>query len=178
MLEKMRAPSTAMVAAIGVAVLALMLFLVYSQVMALKTARQAVADEQGAYAAARQRLQELILIKDNASVMEEKLRRYEHMLPNTPDENTLIDMLGNYGSASGTKLLSVRFGAREDRGEYTEMPVEIAYEGRYHDLLELLAQLQSGERALRIEAVKIGRGRDDLPRVRVDIDASAFFVPR
>lgn len=159
---------------LGVLALAAMAFLLYTQYGALNAARDAAAGEQVAVARARARLAELKQAKEQAAALEERLAAFDRLLPAEPDEDVLITDLQNEADRSGTRLLQIRYEKRVPRAGCTEMPFRIAFEGRYHGLLALLAELQDGPRAVRIDEVKIGKGRGELPQIRAEIAASAF----
>lgn len=159
---------------LGVVALGLMVFLIYVQVGALREAREAAAAERAALARAKGQLSMLLDMRDNAPLYEARLAAAERLIPREPDENRLVRDLQSAAGLANTELLQVRFEERVAREGFVEMPVKIAFQGRYHGLLDILEGLEGGARAVRVDEVKVGRGREGLPQIRADITAAAF----
>ncbi|MDI6709558.1 MAG: type 4a pilus biogenesis protein PilO [Bacillota bacterium] len=153
---------------------AAVVFLLSSQVRALNTARGMVAEEQAGFARAEARLQDLIRAKDRAADLEKQFNQSNRLLPPEPDENVLIADLQAESDRAGIHFLQIRFEQRMSRQSYIEMPFKGTFEGRYHNLLSLLAALREGPRALRIDEVKVLQGPMGPPQIRAEITASAF----
>ena len=163
-------------AVLGLAALVLAGVITYYQFGALKDVRAAVAEERLAVARVQAHLRDLEQTKEQAAQLEQRLKLLESMMPAAPDEDRLIAVMRDYADSSGMELQQVRFKERAAREGYHEMPVEITFEGRYNELLYLLSDLQAGQRALRIDELKVGKGRQELPELKADIIASAFYA--
>ena len=174
-LEKKKTQQTILSAVLGVAILACMLFLLYNQTNALKEARVQVEQEESAYKQEEGRLSYLIGLSRQAPELEQRKAKCEQLIPPLPNENLLITGIQGLADKSKTDLLQVRFEKRISKQDYEEMPVKLIFEGRYHGLLVLLDNMQNWNRALRIDEVKVGRGRDDLPQIKAEITAAAFY---
>lgn len=162
-------------AVLGVVALGLMVFLVHAQLSALGEVRETVAVEQMKLVQTENRLNFLIGIRAQAPVWETRLAVAERLLPGKPKESWLVDDLQRVADRSNIELLQIRFESRVETGQgYVEMPVKLAFQGRYQELLALLGNLQNGQRAIRVSEVRVDRGREGLPQIRADITASAF----
>ncbi|MGC7847692.1 type 4a pilus biogenesis protein PilO [Desulforudis sp. 1088] len=153
-----------------------MLFLLYLQFGALRAARDAVTEERMALARDQTRVQQLIKMKADAVGVQEQLNRLERMMPAEPDEDVLLADLQAAAEAAGLCLRQVRFEERVTGQGYVEMPFKLALEGRYSEVLDLLAGLRDGPRAVRIEELKLARLNEDSSEIRADIAASAFYA--
>ena len=162
---------------IVVALLAILglLFLLCQQVTALGQARAQVAEEQTLLDQARTRLQVLKQLKNRAPELEGQKATLRMRLPADPGEDALISELQSYADLAGMRFLLIRFGERRPGDGYVEMPMTIAFEGRYHQLLDLLVHLQESDRAIRIDELKVSQGQKALPELVVTIGASAFY---
>jgi Tfp pilus assembly protein PilO len=174
-LEKKKSQRTIISVVLGVAILACMIFLLYNQTSTLQEVRAQVEQEEIALQQEEARLLNLIALSKQASELEERKARAEALLPPLPKENTLITGMLDLGVTSKTDLLQVRFGERIPQQGYDEMPINLTFEGRYHGLLILLDNLQNWQRNVRIDEVKIGKGKDDYPWVKADLTAAAFY---
>jgi len=151
-------------------------FLLYDQFNKLNAVKDIAATEKVEMQNARAELERLKEIKEQEPQMQEQLALLERLMPVQPDENILITDINAVSQDSYTHLMQIRFEQRGVRENYTEMPFKIVFEGQYHGLLELLGSLQAGERAVRINEVKVGKGKEELPQIKAEIAASAFFT--
>lgn len=163
---------------LGILVLALLLLLVYNQYGNIKEARARVAGEQEALAKIRAHLVELEQLREQAPVLERRLAMFERQMPSEPNEDMVIKSIGDYAEATGPQVLKISFKQRVNKDLYTEMPVDMVFEGHYQELLQLLYYLQNGQRAIRIETLRIGQGNEDIFVLTADISATTFFAPR
>lgn len=163
-------------AALGCALLGLVVFLLYNQVSAFQEAKDMLIAEQAGVASTRARLLELTRVKEQAAGLREQLALYNKILPAEPAEDLLITEINNAAEKTGMHFLQIRFEQRVVKNDYVEMPFRVTFEGRYQALLDLLAELQHGPRALRVDNIKIGEGSAKLPWIKVEIAASAFYI--
>ncbi|MEW6276901.1 MAG: type II secretion system protein GspM [Bacillota bacterium] len=160
---------------LGVLALGCMLFLIFVQVNALRAAQDAAAGEKAALARDQARLQQLSRLKEQAPLLRAQLARAERLLPAAPAEAALLNDIKDAANKSGARVVQIRFENRAAKQGYVEMPLKVTFEGRYQGLLNLLAELRAGPRALRVDGVKIGKGEQELPSIKAEITASAFY---
>jgi Tfp pilus assembly protein PilO len=161
---------------LGIAAVVLMGYLIYTRFNALGIAREEKNQEETALAQAEVRLQQLQYLQEQEQVLRYNLEEAERMLPPEDQENVLISELKVQASRSGLNLQQIRFQDRSSGPGLVEMPFQTVFEGRYSGFLELLNDLQHGPRVLRIYGIKIGKGRQELPYLRMEVTASAFYV--
>lgn len=166
---------TVITVVLGVAILACMIFLLYHQINTLKEARAVVEQEQISLQKEESRLNYLIQLSKQADELEQRKKYLAELVPPLPNENLLITGIQGLADQSDTDFLQVRFENRIYKEGHEEMPVILTFEGRYHGLLTLLDNMQTWNRALRINEVKVTRGRDDLPQIQAEIKAAAFY---
>ena len=167
-----------LIVVLGVVALVLAVLLLYNQWGNLQTAREAVKEERQAVARLQVYIQEMEQASKNIEELEARYALVELMMPADPDENIVINTLRSYAEATGAKFLKVTFKDRVSKEEYTEMPVELVFEGSYSELLQLLEYLQAGQRAMRVDSLKVSKPRQDATIIKADITASAFYAPR
>ncbi|HHW28247.1 MAG TPA: type 4a pilus biogenesis protein PilO [Syntrophomonadaceae bacterium] len=160
---------------LGIAILACMIFLLYHQINALKEAQAVVEEKQVILQKEQSRINYLIQLSKQAEQLEQRKKYLAELIPSLPNENLLITGIQGLADQSNTDFLQVRFNERIAQKGYEEMPVVLTFEGRYHGLLSLLDNMQSWNRALRINEVKVTRGRNDLPQIKAEITATAFY---
>lgn len=174
-LEKKKSQRTIIIVVLGVAILACMIYLLYNQTATLQEARDQVEQEEIALQREEANLLNLVALSKQAPELEERKAIAEALLPPLPKENTLLTGIQDLGDKSETDLLQVRFGERIPHQGYDEMPINLTFEGRYHGLLKLLDNLQNWQRNVRIDEVKIGKGKGDYPQVKADLTVAAFY---
>jgi Tfp pilus assembly protein PilO len=148
--------------------------LIQSQVHALAYAMNAAANEQLAIAQAEARLQILLQYKANESILKERMARAERLIPVEAAEGTLVKDIQATADLANTKFVQVRFDKYIPGQEYTTIPLQISFEGRYQGLLVLLDSLRDRSRAVRVDEIRIGQGNQALPQIKADIKANAF----
>ncbi|NMA63779.1 MAG: type 4a pilus biogenesis protein PilO [Syntrophomonadaceae bacterium] len=176
MLRKEVSPGNLLLLLLGVASVVLMGYLVYTQFNALGMAREEKNQEKTALARAETRLQQLQCLQEQGQELQHNLAEAERMLPPEDQENVLISELKIWAGSSGLNLQQIRFQNRSSGQGLVEMPFQTVFEGRYSGFLELLNDLQYGPRALRVDGIKIGKGRQELPYLRMEVTASAFYM--
>ncbi|MFY9272573.1 MAG: type 4a pilus biogenesis protein PilO, partial [Thermacetogeniaceae bacterium] len=141
----------------------------------LKEAREVVEQEQITLKKEQSRLNYLIQLSKQAEELEQRKKYLAELIPPLPDEDLLITGIQGLADQSNTDFLQVRFENRIAKEGYEEMPVILTFEGRYHGLLTLLDNMQTWNRVLRINEVRVSSGRDDLPQIQAEIKAAAFY---
>ena len=170
-------PNQTLLVLAGILAAILIAFLLYKQIFALKNARAVLEKEKMTYQKAQTMLQDLKETEKQAEFLEDKLEKYGLMLPEKPDENVLISGLDICADESGVYLQQIHFGSRLAKDGYTEMPLVLVLEGRYNDILTFLKAIQKeGQRAIRIDRIKMSKGQEEQTLVRADIGARAFFI--
>ncbi|HIE12584.1 MAG TPA: hypothetical protein EYP63_04025 [Desulfotomaculum sp.] len=166
---------TILTAVLGVIALGLMLFLLYIQVTAYQETRQAIGEEIAAIKEVEVRLAELKRLAQQAEELEGRKASLDRLIPLQPEEDQLIEEIKEMAVTSGVRFLEVRFEEPVDKEGYIEMPLEMAFEGRYHDLLLLLAALEEGPRALRLDEIKVSHAGGCAAEIKADLDATVFY---
>lgn len=169
------APREFLTVVLGVIALACMIFLIFSQLGSLRETKKAVSAEKLAIVNAERQLQLLQELREMGPAFTQRLAYVENLVPAQPAEGDIIAYLEKLAQRAGTRLVQLRFERRVAAGGYTEMPLLLTFEGRFHEVMDLLTALKTGRRAVRLDAVKLGQGRDELPNIRVDIAACAFY---
>lgn len=174
-LEKKASQQTILAVLLGIIILAGMAFLLYNQNNALHEAREQVEQEKLACRQAEARLTDLIKLSKEAPALEERKINYEQLIPADPGENLLITGIQGLADKSNTHFLGIKFDKRISKDGYEEMPIQLTFEGRYHGLLMLLDNIPKWNRAVRINEVKVLKGKEELPQIKADISAAAFY---
>lgn len=175
-LTRLRLTQDRLIILLGAAAVALMIVLILLQLGTLRDTREAVADEQVALSQKRARLEQLRELERKGPEFLERLAAVERLIPDQPQEDALLIYLSEIAERTDTSFVQARFAARVNAGGggYVKMPLSIIFEGRYHGFLELLDGLRDGERTIRVDDVRISRGREPLPKIRADISAHTF----
>lgn len=159
----------------GAVIVAVLIFLIAVEIGNYRRGCAGVAQERAAVAREEARLRHLITLSREADLLQERLDRYERLIPDRPLQPAVIRDLQAIAEQSRTTFVEVEFDRQVPRTGYVEVPLKLAYEGRNEGLLALLSNLQGWQRAIRIDGVKVGKGRGDYPVVVAEIDASIFF---
>lgn len=158
----------------GIIIIIIALSGVYFQYKKLSSAREDLAFEEKQLEAAINKLDFLIELEDNAPELQSQLTAFNMAVPSEPGRNQLVRKIHNASGSDG-RITEVQFDERIEHEDYQEIPVFVAYEGRYFGLINLLASLKQDQRFFRIDSLDISQGREGQPNIRVDISMSAFY---
>lgn len=157
------------------AILAVMMLAVYAQWGMIRDARADIELERAALARVEAEVRAKQELQARLPALEARLAAGFRSLPVQPNESALLAELERVGNQAGLRSLQVRFGARTAGAGYTEMPLTITFEGRYHGLLFFLDRLGAAGRAVRVNGVNINKAGTDPSEIRVEIRASTFY---
>jgi Tfp pilus assembly protein PilO len=97
------------------------------------------------------------------------------MIPVEPGEESLIREIYHLAGDAGLRVTEIRFGTRTEGGEYFIMPLVIIMEGGFQGLLKILSDLRTGNRAIRVDGVRVST-QERATEVRIVISANAFYA--
>lgn len=155
----------------------IILLLIYKQAGTWHTLQQQLDTEQTALSQAEVQLQSLKQLASQAANLQAQLQQLENTLPTEPKEDFLVKELQRQAYNSGMKLMQIKFNQYQTKKDYTEIPFNFALEGKFSGLEYFLQELQQGPRTVVIRELKVSREDEGAPVVRVDLVASAFYVP-
>ncbi len=158
-----------------IAVLALGFF-IYRQVGIRADLLESIEVEEANVAAAKTRLDYLQDLAARSDEMEESLEIMSRLIPDEPLEDELIVQLSAEAEAVDIGLIQIRFDERSEGEGYVEMPINLSFEGRYLQAIELLKSLADSERGIRIDDIRMGRGSEDLPFLSITVRGSVFYA--
>ncbi|MBS4030498.1 MAG: type 4a pilus biogenesis protein PilO [Clostridiales bacterium] len=154
------------------------LMLILMQFNSLNEGKARLAEEEQLLALAQTRLQSMIQLKEQSDEMEEKLELLTQLLPGSPAEDDLIVDLQSGADLSDMGLFQIRFGERVSKEGYQEMPLNLVFEGSYHEILHLLDYLNAYERAIRVDELRLDPPRAESAKMSVNLRASAFYAAK
>lgn len=150
--------------------------LLHQQLLLWREARQVMEVEQSRLAAARAKWQSVAALQRRAEDAGRQQLALGRLLPEEMGESSLLRYLQQLAEDAGLELQEVRFGQPVQRDGYMETALETSWQGRYSGLFSLLCTLQhSGQRAVRLDEIKLERGRADLPQLRAQLSGAVFY---
>lgn len=147
-------------------------FLIYVQVGMNRALKEAALTEQRQLAQAQVKLARYQQLRDHAPVYRAQLAVLKRMIPAAPGEEALIREIYYLADDAKLRVTEIRFGNRVEKDAYIELPLVITLEGRYQGLLKTLSHLRSGDRAIRVDDLRVS---NITAGVRVTISANAFY---
>ena len=148
--------------------LVVMLFLIINQLGALNDAQDRVSEESDALNLANIRLGQLVELRQRGPEFVNYWETLEQLIPAEAGEADLIISLDRMARNAGIELTEVRFDERGHTDEYVEVPLQISFRGEFRSFLEIIQNLQEGNRAFRIENI-------NLDGERLDLNLKAFY---
>ncbi len=151
-------------------------FFIYRQVMIRADLLDEIEIERGEFARLQTRLAYLEDLRDRSDELEESLDVMALLIPEKPLEDELIVHLNDEAEAVGLDFIQIRFDERAEEDGYMEMPINLSFEGRYLQAIELLKSLAESERGIRIDDIRMGRGTEELPVLNITVRGSVFYA--
>lgn len=164
-----------LVIVLAVLLVILSAFLIYMQYNTLVDLRAEVEEEELLLNAARARLNRLIEHRNNAPEYEMRLEYARRMIPGEPGEDAMLRYIQRLANDYGLRAVDIRFANRSVQDDFTTMPMTITIEGSYPDLQRVLRQLRDGNRAVRVDDIRISRAGGAGSQLRVTLSAATFY---
>lgn len=164
-----------MVIALAVLVVVLSAVLIYVQANTLSDLREQVEEEEIAVLTAQTRLNTLMQHRNNAEEYEQRLRDAKRKIPDQAGEEEILRYIHRLADNNDLKAVEIRFGGRSEAEGYIAMPLSITLEGGFQDTRILLRQLRNGDRAIRVDDIRLNRMGDAGASLRINISANAFY---
>ncbi len=163
---------------IGLAALAFItgLALIYLQYNALSSLRADLEQEELAVDTAQANLNRLLSHRDRAPEYEERLAYARGKFPRTAREDEVLRYMQRLLNENNLKAFDISFENRIEEDGYTVMPLALNLEGDYSGTMNFLAQLRSGNRAVRVEEITL-RKAENGPKLIISLSASTFYRP-
>jgi type IV pilus assembly protein PilO len=107
--------------------------------------------------------------------LEEKLKEAVAQLPNEKEIPDLIDSISEAGRDAGLKILLFKPMGEVPRGFYSEVPVNMAVEGRYESIFLFADEVAKLPRIVNIGAIKVDAPQKELTSQTPTLEARLFF---
>ncbi|MDO9574725.1 MAG: type 4a pilus biogenesis protein PilO [Candidatus Contubernalis sp.] len=152
----------------------LMIFLIFLQYDLLKDQQQVVEGFKLELKEAELKLEHLQDLKERSYLYYEQLDSLKKMIPNEAEESWILDYLERVSIKSGTKLNLTKFSQRISKSGCTEIPLIITLQGSYSSLTAFLEMIEQGERAFRIDGIKINKDEESSSSIKAEVFVTAF----
>ena len=150
--------------------------LIYFQATNLSNLREEVESEEIALNEATAVLNRRLEHKRNASVYQQKYDWLKLKIPDKPEEEEILRYFDYLSEEYDLIISNISFGGRgtNQEGGYIQMPLTIAVEGRYRNLVGFFDHLHRGDRAIRIDNITMTVASAETVQLRISLTANAF----
>jgi Tfp pilus assembly protein PilO len=141
----------------------------------MKAIRQAKAAQSLAIAKGADHSKQLHLMKEQLQELQEKLANYE---ANIPEQNTFGDFLGSIAdlmNENNLKEQEITPGEEIRANKFNCIPVTMRCKGKLVQIFELYRQMQTLDRIVRIEEVKLSNDKDFSGQVSMETKAFIYY---
>jgi len=160
---------------LAVALLAAGCLLIYFQLSANRVLREEAVFEQQQIALAQAQLARYRQLRQNAPAFRRQLEDLRRLIPGAPGEEALIRAVYYLADDAGLRVTEIRFDSRVEAEMYTQMPLVLTLEGGYQGLLQTLHSLRAGDRAIRVDELRVSGRPDGAAGVQIILSANAFY---
>jgi Tfp pilus assembly protein PilO len=149
--------------------------LIYVQYNAWIDVKEEIRLEEEALDLAVIQLARLARYRDNAPEYEQRLAVAKGLIPAYPKEDELIRYIYRIAEETDMSVNDIRFENRSVTDQYTIMPISLNIEGGYQQLRRFLNYLYYGERAIRVNNIRISKSSGEESNIVVTLSAAAFY---
>ncbi|MBW6464683.1 MAG: type 4a pilus biogenesis protein PilO [Firmicutes bacterium] len=149
--------------------------LIYIQYNAWSDLKEEIRLEEEELDLAMIRLARLTRYRENAPEYEHRLAVAKALIPDYPGEDELISYIYRVAEDSDMTVNDIRFENRSATEQYTIMPLSINIEGGYQELRRFLSNLYYGERAIRVNNIRISSSSGAETSISVTLSVAAFY---
>lgn len=134
------------------------------------------AAENSALEMEKVKLEQLEMLTEKDSAIAAYVNTCQKMMPSTPEESILLEYIQNAASEVMANIAQIRFDERAPGEKYTAMPLNISFEGKYTDLVNLLGKLRNGDRAIRVDGINVALAENNTQTIKAEISGKAFYL--
>ncbi|HHY60819.1 MAG TPA: type 4a pilus biogenesis protein PilO [Clostridia bacterium] len=159
----------------GLAVVAVLVFALIMQFNLWHSLQGNVAVTEQQLAQLEERLQRLHLLQQGEEEMRQQLELLIEMLPAEVTEQELLREIHRAAWASGCQVHEIRFGEVVQHERYAEIPLTLALEGGFGELVRWLEQLRGAPKIYRVQELSIQSSSGN-GLLRADVQMSSFYI--
>ncbi|NLL18950.1 MAG: type 4a pilus biogenesis protein PilO [Clostridia bacterium] len=122
-----------------------------------------------------QRLQRLYLLREQEEELVKQLEMINNEIPDYIDEQELIREFQKTALTTGCQISEFRFKDLVHQDRYKEIPFNLALEGQFAGLMELLNSVNKTAKLYRIHELSFQSSPGD-GVIRADLEMSSFYI--
>lgn len=164
-----------MIYVLAALVFVLSFILLYTQYSNLRNLKEQEAQEEIALEEARLKLALHMSHLEKADEYALRLDYAKQMIPEEASEDALLKYLTRTALEYNLFPAEVRFGPREENEHFVKMPFNLVAEGGFQEVRQFLKHLYGGERAVRVDEIRITRLEEGPYSTHVNLTAAAFY---
>ncbi len=151
--------------------------LLFYQVNNLQELNREIEEEEIALEQTRALLAQRKSYQENAPEYREMIRQFRILIPEQPEEDSILRYFGYLAEEYDLRLDNLNFGDRDPNPDqnYIGMPLSITLEGNFSSLISFLNHLYRGQRAIRVDDISISSTGEAPANIRISIIAYAFY---
>lgn len=158
----------------AVVILMIIVFAVFRIVHINETVKSIDQEEQ-AYQDNTAKLNQLMLISKKEDEFKQAISVMSNLIPDKANDFGIINQIQDLEKKLDTNFIKIEFADKVVNKNINVMPFDLSFKGQYLSLVQLIKDMSSGERLIRIDEVDISQGDSIANTVNVEIKARAFF---
>lgn len=111
--------------------------------------------------------------EEEIAVLENELRLAVRQLPSSKELPGLLTDISTLGKKSGLEFNAFRPQGEKDRGFYAEVPIEIEFEGRYHQVAVFFDRIAKLDRIVNVGDLRMGVHREEMDGTTLKVSGRA-----
>ena len=159
----------------GTVVILLIILFATFRIVHIKETIASIDQEEQAYKENTAKLNQLMLISKKEEEFKQAISTMNGLIPDQADDYDIINKINNISSELDTNFIQIEFADRVVNNNINVMPFSLSFKGRYLSLIQLISDISSVERLIRIDDIDISQNDSVANSINVEIKARAFY---
>lgn len=159
----------------GTVVILLIILFATFRIVHIKETIASIDQEEQAYKENTAKLNQLMLISKKEEEFKQAISTMNGLIPDQAEDYDIINKINNFSSILDTNFIQIEFADMVVNNNINVMPFSLSFKGQYLSLIQLISDISSGERLIRIDDIDISQNDSVANSINVEIKARAFY---
>ena len=157
-----------------VVIIAISGYMLFTRIIGYKETINSITLEKESIEELNNRLFRLRELEKKADELTALLENYKRMIPETPEESTIITSLTDIARSKGIGMNRIQFEQKKNGEKLVQIPVKLNLTGGYFDFTALLDDIYNSYRMMNINDISLRRADGVTGDIIIDMSLEAF----
>lgn len=126
-------------------------------------------EQQDIFVQKHSQMKQLDVYKEQMHTIQERMDTLKRELPSSKEEASFLETLSQQASAFGLNFLAIKPSPEEDKGFYTECPLELKLSGLYHGIGMFISEVAGMPRMVTFHDFKLKLSKPEMNFAKVEL---------